>query len=211
MTAPERDLLDAIRTDPDSESPWLNLARWFEDNGRDDEAVAVRVFRRTLSDSLAVRCSLETVLDDVRRNAGILGACAGDRGAGREVRKGDRPSINDTATGACPWPVREYRGRPTGHPHPTGGGGVQLPSASVADGPSGGQADPARCARPAAPVRSTHDPLPLLRAPPRPLPGRMQMHRWYVRGLRTLLGPLLVSRRTADVRTGGPFAALRSL
>jgi uncharacterized protein (TIGR02996 family) len=74
--APDPDLLDAIPADPDDESPWLNLARWFEDYGRTDEAAAVRVFWRTLSDSLAVRQSIEAVLADVRRNASILGACA---------------------------------------------------------------------------------------------------------------------------------------
>jgi hypothetical protein len=36
----------------------------------------VRVYWRTLSDSLLIRRSIEAVLDDVRRNASILGACA---------------------------------------------------------------------------------------------------------------------------------------
>jgi uncharacterized protein (TIGR02996 family) len=33
---PDPDLLAAIVADPEDESPWLNLARWFADNGRDD-------------------------------------------------------------------------------------------------------------------------------------------------------------------------------
>jgi uncharacterized protein (TIGR02996 family) len=73
---PDPALLAAIRADPDDESPWLNLARWFEDFGRDDEAVAVRAFWRTLGDSLHVRRSIDAVLADVRRNASILGTCA---------------------------------------------------------------------------------------------------------------------------------------
>ena len=74
--APDSDLLDAIRADPDNESSWLNLARWFQDSGRDDEAAAVRVFWPTLRDSLGVRRSIIAVLADVRRNASLLGASA---------------------------------------------------------------------------------------------------------------------------------------
>jgi uncharacterized protein (TIGR02996 family) len=73
---PDADLLAAIRADPDDESPRLNLARWFEDSGRYDEAAAFRGFWRTLRDSLAIRRSLDAVLADVRRNASLLGASA---------------------------------------------------------------------------------------------------------------------------------------
>jgi uncharacterized protein (TIGR02996 family) len=41
---PDPDLLTAIVADPNDETRWLNLARWFADNGRDDDAAAVRVF-----------------------------------------------------------------------------------------------------------------------------------------------------------------------
>jgi hypothetical protein len=64
-------------------------ARWFADNGRDDEAVAVRVYWRTLSDSLAVCRSIDAVLDDVRRNASILGACVREIEERRHGRAGD--------------------------------------------------------------------------------------------------------------------------
>jgi hypothetical protein len=33
---------------------WLALAFWYRDNGRDDEAAVVQVFRPTLRDNLAV-------------------------------------------------------------------------------------------------------------------------------------------------------------
>ena len=74
--SPDADLLDAVLADPDDGDRWLNLARWFQDFGRDDEAAAVRVFWRTLSDSRHSCRSLDAVLDDVRRNAGLLGAYA---------------------------------------------------------------------------------------------------------------------------------------
>jgi uncharacterized protein (TIGR02996 family) len=35
---------DAIRERPDDGARWLALAGWLFDNGRDDEAVAVRAF-----------------------------------------------------------------------------------------------------------------------------------------------------------------------
>jgi uncharacterized protein (TIGR02996 family) len=73
---PDPTLLAAILADPDDGGPWLALAGWFRDNGRDDEAVAVRVFWRTLRDSLRIEQSIDTVLADVRRSASILGACA---------------------------------------------------------------------------------------------------------------------------------------
>jgi hypothetical protein len=73
---PDPDLLDAIVADSEDESRWLNLARWFADNGRDDEAAVVRVYWQTLSDSLHVLRSIEAVLADVRRHARLLGACA---------------------------------------------------------------------------------------------------------------------------------------
>jgi uncharacterized protein (TIGR02996 family) len=73
---PDADLLAAIRDDPDDGARWLALAEWFRDHRRDDEAAAVRVFWRTLRESLDARRSIDLVLADLRQNAGILGACA---------------------------------------------------------------------------------------------------------------------------------------
>jgi uncharacterized protein (TIGR02996 family) len=36
-------LLDAIRSNPDHPACWLTLAGWLRDNGRDDEAEAMRI------------------------------------------------------------------------------------------------------------------------------------------------------------------------
>jgi uncharacterized protein (TIGR02996 family) len=73
MTDPDPDLLVAIRAAPDTESPWLALAGWFRDNGRDDEAAAVRVFWPVMRDSLAAGRTLESVLHLLRRNTTRLG------------------------------------------------------------------------------------------------------------------------------------------
>jgi hypothetical protein len=73
---PDADLLDAVIDDPDDGERWLNLTRWFTDHGRADEAAALQVYWPTLRDSLAIRRSIEAVLDDLRRHASILGACA---------------------------------------------------------------------------------------------------------------------------------------
>jgi uncharacterized protein (TIGR02996 family) len=37
-------ILKAIRRKPDDPACWLALAGWLADNGRDDEAAAVRMF-----------------------------------------------------------------------------------------------------------------------------------------------------------------------
>ena len=82
-TAADPDVLAAIEAYPDDGERWLNLARWFADYGRDDEAAAVRVFWRTLREHMAGR-SIEPVLAEVEQSARILGACA------REI-EGRRP------------------------------------------------------------------------------------------------------------------------
>jgi hypothetical protein len=41
---PDPDLRAAIVAGPNDGERWLNLARWFAENGRDDEAAVVRVF-----------------------------------------------------------------------------------------------------------------------------------------------------------------------
>jgi uncharacterized protein (TIGR02996 family) len=67
-------LLDAIRADPDEGPRWLALAGWLDDNGRDDEAAAVRVYWPTLRDDLAAGVSLDETLAYVARHARRLGA-----------------------------------------------------------------------------------------------------------------------------------------
>jgi hypothetical protein len=66
-------ILDAIRQRPDAEPRWLALAGWLADNGRDDEAAAVRVFWPTLRDDVLVGGSLEATLRHMARHAGKLG------------------------------------------------------------------------------------------------------------------------------------------
>jgi len=61
-------LLNAIDDRPDNRSRWLALSSWLWDNGRDDEAGAVRVLWPTLHDNLAC-VSLAATLADVARNA----------------------------------------------------------------------------------------------------------------------------------------------
>jgi len=68
-------ILDAIRECPDDEAPWLALTEWLWDNGRDDEAVTVRVFWPTLRDNLSCT-SLAATLADVARNAKLLAKAA---------------------------------------------------------------------------------------------------------------------------------------
>ena len=72
---PPPEHLAAIRDKPDDELRWLALAAWYWDNGREDEAAVVRVYRPTLRDNLA-HTSLEQTLADVRRNAWLLGRLA---------------------------------------------------------------------------------------------------------------------------------------
>ena len=57
---------------------WEALSTWLEDNGRDDEAAAVRILWRMLRANLAC-ASLENRLADVARNASVLGAIARDK------------------------------------------------------------------------------------------------------------------------------------
>jgi len=73
---PDPAMLAAIRADPNDESCWLALAGWLWDNGRDDEAAAVRTFWPAIRDTLAAGRCLDSALEDLRRNAKILGDCA---------------------------------------------------------------------------------------------------------------------------------------
>ena len=71
MTDPA--LLAAILADPDDEAAWLALAAWLRDEGRDDEAAAVRVFWPALRNSLGGGRTLDFALEYVRANARRLG------------------------------------------------------------------------------------------------------------------------------------------
>ncbi len=67
-------LLNAIRERPDDGDCWQALASWLEDMGRDDEAVAVRVYWPMFLDSVTVaRVPLGLTPRQVARNAGVLG------------------------------------------------------------------------------------------------------------------------------------------
>jgi ABC-type arginine/histidine transport system permease subunit len=67
--------LTAISEVPDDGDRWRALAIWLLDNGRDDEAHAVRALWPTLRDNLAC-ASLGDTLTDVARNAKVLAAVA---------------------------------------------------------------------------------------------------------------------------------------
>jgi uncharacterized protein (TIGR02996 family) len=73
VDGPDPTLLAAILADPDSEAAWLALAGWLRDNGRDDEAAAVRVFWPALRNSLGGGRTLDWTLEYVRANARRLG------------------------------------------------------------------------------------------------------------------------------------------
>jgi hypothetical protein len=66
-------LIGAIREWPDDERRWLALSSWLWDNGRDDEAAAVRVFWPTLRDTVNAGESVDGALRRVARNAVKLG------------------------------------------------------------------------------------------------------------------------------------------
>jgi uncharacterized protein (TIGR02996 family) len=76
-------LLAAILADPDDEVAWLALAAWLRDDGRDDEAAAVRVFWPALRNSLGGGRTLDFTLEYVRANA---------RRLGREARQFEGPA-----------------------------------------------------------------------------------------------------------------------
>ena len=85
---PERSaILAAIRDQPDDGPRWLALASWYWDNGRDDEAAAVRTFWPVLRDNLADGLSLDDTLADTARNARLLG----QRARQVEARTRDAP------------------------------------------------------------------------------------------------------------------------
>ena len=79
---PPTQLLRAIADDPDDGEHWHALADWLWVEGREDEAVAVRVLRPTLRGNLSC-ASLATTIADVARNAKVLAAIA--RKVGRQA------------------------------------------------------------------------------------------------------------------------------
>jgi hypothetical protein len=60
-------IVNAIQERPDDSNRWLALPSWLWDNGRDDEAVVVRVLWPTLRDNVA-DTSLKATLAEVRRS-----------------------------------------------------------------------------------------------------------------------------------------------
>jgi uncharacterized protein (TIGR02996 family) len=61
-------ILNAINENPDDGNRWLAPASWLWDNGRDDEALVVRVLWPTLRDNVA-DTSLKATLVEVKRSA----------------------------------------------------------------------------------------------------------------------------------------------
>jgi hypothetical protein len=66
-------LINALHENPADESRWLALSRWMPDNGRDDEAAAVRVFWPTLRDNVRSGASPGRTLRELARCAGRSG------------------------------------------------------------------------------------------------------------------------------------------
>jgi uncharacterized protein (TIGR02996 family) len=66
-------VLDAIREKPDDGPRWLALASWLWDNGRDDEAAAVRAFWPALRENVEAGVSLDGTLRQVAFHAKMLG------------------------------------------------------------------------------------------------------------------------------------------
>jgi hypothetical protein len=75
-------ILDAIRERPDDGKRWTALASWLWDNGRDDEAAAVRAFWPALRDTVVeAGVSLDETLRQVASHARTLGRRARAMGA----------------------------------------------------------------------------------------------------------------------------------
>jgi hypothetical protein len=67
-------LLAAIQERPDDGPRWLALASWYWDNGRDDEAAAVRVFWPVLRGNVVEsEVPLHVTLRTLARNVARLG------------------------------------------------------------------------------------------------------------------------------------------
>jgi hypothetical protein len=66
-------VLATIRARADEQAGWLALAAWLWDNGREDEAAAVRVYWPTLRDNIDAGVSVEHTLRELARHSGKLG------------------------------------------------------------------------------------------------------------------------------------------
>jgi hypothetical protein len=97
-------LLAAIGVNPNIEGPWASLAAWLRDNGRDDEADAVRVFWPRLSACVRAGWSVHTALRDVARHAAWWGRQA--RQVDYEARHAGSPRVRPTDPAATPPTVR---------------------------------------------------------------------------------------------------------
>jgi hypothetical protein len=90
-------LLHAITEETDDGEHWHALADWLWIHGREDEAAAVRILWPTLLENLTF-ASLESTLEDVARNASVLGKLARaverrvDEIRSEETRTDDYPS-----------------------------------------------------------------------------------------------------------------------
>ena len=71
-------ILNRIRANSGCEAHWLDLAGWFCDNGRDDEAAAMRIYWPVLRDSISPRVTLDETIAFVVRHAGQIGRTARD-------------------------------------------------------------------------------------------------------------------------------------
>ena len=69
-------VLAPIKANPHDELAWLALAAHYRENGRADEAAAVRVFWRAIREDMVERGSLDAVLRDVETHATTLGRIA---------------------------------------------------------------------------------------------------------------------------------------
>ena len=68
-------LVEAIRENPDDGPRWLALAAWYADQGRADEADAVRILWPTFRDNLSGR-PLGHVLASLAESAPVFGSIA---------------------------------------------------------------------------------------------------------------------------------------
>jgi hypothetical protein len=84
-------LLASIRANPDDGPRWLALAAWYAANGREDEAIAMRMFWPALRENVVTRgMTVDWVLADLAGHAGILATMARQVEADRAARNGEQ-------------------------------------------------------------------------------------------------------------------------